>query len=132
MKPVKKQEGQGAEAERSRLRSREFLYCVLALGSGGHDRSSGGGACRQAHNEAGSEVPKSSLCVRVSRKVASDCIHGQRPVLSTTDENALVEYCLYSASYGFPLTKPQVLAHALAIYNQRHPQAPKVALGQTW
>ncbi|XP_029939799.1 uncharacterized protein LOC115382230 [Salarias fasciatus] len=77
-------------------------------------------------------VPKSSLSDRISGRVASDCKQGQMPLLSTIDENALVEYCLYSASYGFPLTKPQVLAHALAIYNQRHREAPKVALGQTW
>lgn len=43
-----------------------------------------------------------------------------------------MEYCLYSASHGFPLTKPQILAHALDIYNRRHPDAPKNALGETW
>uniref|UniRef100_A0AAV2MQ26 Transposase n=1 Tax=Knipowitschia caucasica TaxID=637954 RepID=A0AAV2MQ26_KNICA len=77
-------------------------------------------------------VPKSTLRDRVSGKVASDSTYGQRPLLSEKDENALVEYCLYSASFGFPLTKSQVVTHALAIFNRRHPQTPKVALSQTW
>ena len=77
-------------------------------------------------------VPKSSLSDRVSGRVASGCANVQRQLLTPEDENSLVEYCLYSASHGFPLTKPQVLAHALAIYNQRHPHAPKTVLGQTW
>uniref|UniRef100_A0AAV2LVG0 HTH CENPB-type domain-containing protein n=1 Tax=Knipowitschia caucasica TaxID=637954 RepID=A0AAV2LVG0_KNICA len=77
-------------------------------------------------------VPKSTLRDRVSGKVASDSTYGQRPLLSEKDENALVEYCLYSASFGFPLTKSQVVTHALAIFNRHHPQTPKVALSQTW
>ena len=85
---------------------------------------------RQAAQQFG--VPKSSLSDRVSGRVASDCVQGQRPLLTPADEYSLVEYLLYSASHGFPLTKPQVLAHALAIYNLRHQDAPKTVLGQTW
>ncbi|KAK7877435.1 hypothetical protein WMY93_031855 [Mugilogobius chulae] len=85
---------------------------------------------RQAAAQFG--VPKTTLQDRVSGRVASDCIHGLWPLLSTIYENALVVYCLYSASYGFPLTKPQVQSHALAIYNRRHQESPKVALSQTW
>lgn len=77
-------------------------------------------------------VPKSSLSDRVSGRVAFDCVHGQKALLTPEDENSLVEYCLYAAGYGFPLTKPQILAHALALYNVRHPQAPRVTLSQTW
>ncbi|XP_071381368.1 uncharacterized protein [Centroberyx affinis] len=86
--------------------------------------------CRQAAKRFG--VPKSSLSDRVSGRVASGCVHGQRPLLAPEDENSLVEYCLYSASHGFPLTKPQILAHALAIHNYRHPNNRKTAVGQTW
>uniref|UniRef100_UPI003AACBCED uncharacterized protein n=1 Tax=Centroberyx gerrardi TaxID=166262 RepID=UPI003AACBCED len=86
--------------------------------------------CRQAAKRFG--VPKSSLNDRVSGRVASGCVHGQRPLLAPEDENSLVEYCLYSASHGFPLTKPHIQAHALAIYNRRHPNAQKTAVGQTW
>lgn len=68
---------------------------------------------RQAAAQFG--VPKSSLNDRVRERVASDCVHGRRPLLSPEDENSLAVYCLYAASYGFPLTKPQVLAHALAL-----------------
>ncbi|XP_028451539.1 uncharacterized protein LOC114566898 [Perca flavescens] len=71
-------------------------------------------------------VPKSSLSDRVSGRVASDFS------ITHADEDSLVEYCLYSALHGFPLTKPQVLAHALAIYNLRHQDAQRTALGQTW
>lgn len=85
---------------------------------------------RQAAGQFG--VPKSSLSDRVSGKVASGCARGQRPLLTPEDENSLVQYCLYSASHRFPLTKPQVLAHALAIYNLSHPEAPKTELGQMW
>lgn len=85
---------------------------------------------REAARQFG--VPKSSLSDRVSGRVASDCTRGQRQLLTPEDENSLVEYCLYSASHGFPLTKPQILAHALDIYNRRHPDAPKNALGETW
>lgn len=101
---------------------------------GGHGTGKGGSLRRQAHYQAAAQfgVPKSSLGDRVSGRVASDCVPGQRPLLSTSDNSAMAEYCLYSAKHGFPLTKPQVLAHALAIYNKRHPESPKVALGQTW
>lgn len=58
--------------------------------------------------------------------------NAQRQLLTSGDINFLVEYCLYSTSHGFPLMKPQVLAHTLAIYNQRHPDTPKTVLGQTW
>ncbi|XP_071776472.1 uncharacterized protein LOC139928027 [Centroberyx gerrardi] len=78
------------------------------------------------------KVPKSSLCDRLSGKVTSGCHIGRSTYLSTEDENSLVDYWLYSASHGFPVTKPQVLAHALAIYNLRHPDDPKTTLGQTW
>ncbi|XP_071760830.2 uncharacterized protein LOC139915943 [Centroberyx gerrardi] len=77
-------------------------------------------------------VPKSSLCDRISGKVVSGCQIGRKTSLTPEDESSLVEYCLYSASYGFPLTKPQVLAHALAIYNHRHPEGPKTAISRTW
>ena len=73
--------------------------------------------CRQAAKRFG--VPKSSLNDRVSGRVASDCVHSRGPLLTPADENSLVEYCLYSASHGFPLTKPQVLAHALG-WSGRH------------
>lgn len=67
------------------------------------------------------------MCVLyVSRCVSSDCFHGQK-TLTPADS---LEYCLYSASHGFPLTKPHVLAHALAIYNHRHTESPKLTLGQ--
>ncbi|XP_062340827.1 uncharacterized protein LOC134039094 [Osmerus eperlanus] len=84
----------------------------------------------QAAQEFG--VPKTSLSDRVSGRVSSDCVLGQRTLLTPADEDSLVEYLLYSASHGLPLTKPQVLAHALAIYNLRHQAAPKTGLGQTW
>ncbi|XP_028428578.1 uncharacterized protein LOC114552133 [Perca flavescens] len=77
-------------------------------------------------------VPKSSLSDRVSGRVASDFSICRRSLLTHADEDSLVEYCLYSALHGFPLTKPQVLAHALAIYNLRHQDAQRTALGQTW
>ncbi|XP_028430494.1 uncharacterized protein LOC114553485 [Perca flavescens] len=57
-------------------------------------------------------VPKSSLSDRVSGRVASDFSICRRSLLTHADEDSLVEYCLYSALHGFPLTKPQVLAHA--------------------
>ena len=85
---------------------------------------------RQAAQEFG--VPKTSLSDRVSGRVSSDCVPGQRTLLTPADEDSLVEYLLYSATHGFPLTKPQVLAHALAIYNLRHQASPKTGLGQTW
>ena len=85
---------------------------------------------RQAAQEFG--VPKTSLSDRVSGRVSSDCVPGQRTLLTPADEDSLVEYLLYSASHGFPLTKPQVLVHALVIYNLRHQAAPKTGLGQTW
>ncbi|KAK9543258.1 hypothetical protein VZT92_001050 [Zoarces viviparus] len=77
-------------------------------------------------------VTKSSLSDRVSGRVSYDCVYGQRTLLTPEDEDSLVEYCLYSASHGFPLTKPQVLGHALAIYNLRHREAQRTVLGQTW
>ncbi|XP_031698045.1 jerky protein homolog-like, partial [Anarrhichthys ocellatus] len=85
---------------------------------------------RQAAQQFG--VPKSSLSDRVSGRVSSDCVYGQRTLLTLEDEDSLVEYGLYSDSHGFPLTKPQVLAHALAIYNLRHREAQRTVLGQTW
>ncbi|KAK9539464.1 hypothetical protein VZT92_004570 [Zoarces viviparus] len=59
---------------------------------------------RQAAQQFG--VPKSSLSDRVSGRVSSDCVYGQRTLLTLEDEDSLVEYCLYSASHGFPLTNP--------------------------
>ncbi|KAK9513173.1 hypothetical protein VZT92_026731 [Zoarces viviparus] len=82
---------------------------------------------RQADQQFG--VPKFSLSDRVSGRVSSDCVYGQRTLLTPEDEDSLVGYCLYSASHGFPLTKPQVLAHTLAIYNLRHRKAQRTVLG---
>ena len=84
---------------------------------------------RQATQEFG--VPKTSLSDPSQWKGVL-CVPGQRTLLTPADEDSLVEFRLYSASHGFPLTKPQVLAHALAIYNLRHQAAPKTGLGQTW
>ena len=78
---------------------------------------------RQAAQEFG--VPKTSLSDRVSGRVSSDCVPGQRTLLTPADEDSLVEYLLYSSSHGFPLTKPQVLVHALAFYNLRHQASPR-------
>ncbi|KAK9539438.1 hypothetical protein VZT92_004546 [Zoarces viviparus] len=77
-------------------------------------------------------VPKSSLSGRVSGKVSSDCVYGQRTLLTQMMQMRIpwLEYCVYSASHGFPLTKPQVLAHALVIYNLCQ-ETPKTVLGQT-
>ncbi|XP_037624816.1 uncharacterized protein LOC119487840 [Sebastes umbrosus] len=85
---------------------------------------------RQAAKQFG--VPKSSLSDRLSGRVAADPVHGQNPLLTIEDEISLVEYCLYSASHGCPQTKPQVVANALAIYNYRNPDKPRIVLGQTW
>lgn len=71
------------------------------------------------------EVPKTTLWSQLSALV-------QRAHLTPEDENSLVEYCLYSASRGFSLMKPHVVANALAIYNLRHLQFLKTVLGQTW
>lgn len=85
---------------------------------------------RQAAKKFG--VPKSSLSDRLTGKVSVDPVQGRKQLLIPEDENSLVEYCLYSASQGNPLTKTQVVAQALAIYNYRNPDTPKTLLGQTW
>nr|XP_040039477.1 uncharacterized protein LOC120823507 isoform X1 [Gasterosteus aculeatus aculeatus] len=77
-------------------------------------------------------VPKSSLADRLSGRVAVDCVHGQKPLLTSEDESSLLEYCLYSASQGCPQRKHQVITNALAIYNYRNPHQPRTVLGQTW
>jgi len=44
-------------------------------------------------------APKSSLSDRGSGRVSSDCVPGQRTLLTPEDEDSLVEYCLDSFSW---------------------------------
>ena len=48
-------------------------------------------------------VPKSSLTDQLSARVAPPHNIGRSTYLASADESSLVEYCLYSASYGFSL-----------------------------
>jgi len=60
-------------------------------------------------------VPRMTLADRVKGRVTHGHKSGQGLLLTDQDEQALVQYCLYSAGHGFPLTKAQLLAFATAI-----------------
>ncbi|XP_063076036.1 uncharacterized protein LOC134466068 [Engraulis encrasicolus] len=78
-------------------------------------------------------VPRSTLKDRRSGRVTHGCRTGRRQKLSKTDEEALVQYCLYCASHGFPLTKARLLAYASAVWRKRSGISPEdPPLGKKW
>ncbi|XP_041864058.1 uncharacterized protein LOC121654155 [Melanotaenia boesemani] len=85
---------------------------------------------RQAAKEFG--VPKSSLGDRVSGRVTPGCRSGPAQLITSADEELLVEFSLYMSKHGFPLTKQQVVSFASSIYKRQHRRVAFSKLGQTW
>lgn len=85
---------------------------------------------RQAAKEFG--VPKSSLGDRVSGRVTPGCRSGPAQLITSADEELLVEFSLYMARHGFPLTKQQLVSFASSIYRRQHRRVAFSKLGQTW
>lgn len=85
---------------------------------------------RQAAKEFG--VPKSSLGDRVSGRVAPGSRSGPAQLITSADEELLVEFSLYMSSHGFPLTKQQLVSFASTIYKRQHRRVAFSKLGQTW
>lgn len=85
---------------------------------------------RQAAKEFG--VPKSSLGDRVSGRVAPGSRSGPAQLITSADEELLVEFSLYVSSHGFPLTKQQLVSFASTIYKRQHRRVAFSKLGQTW
>lgn len=85
---------------------------------------------RQAAKEFG--VPKSSLGDRVSGRVAPGSRSGPAQLITSTDEELLVEFSLYMSKHGFPLTKQQLVSFASSIYKRQHRRVAFPKLGQTW
>ncbi|KAM3601738.1 uncharacterized protein V6R79_018027 [Siganus canaliculatus] len=85
---------------------------------------------RQAAKEFG--VPKSSLGDRVSGRVAPGSRSGPAQLITTADEELLVEFSLYMSKHGFPLTKQQLVSFASTIYKRQHRRVAFSKLGQTW
>lgn len=85
---------------------------------------------RQAAKEFG--VPKSSLGDRVSGRVTPGSRSGPAQLITSADEQLLVEFSLYMSKHGFPLTKQQVVSFASSIYKRQHRRVAFSKLGQTW
>lgn len=85
---------------------------------------------RQAAKEFG--VPKSSLGDRVSGRVAPGSRSGPADLITSADEELLVELSLHLARHGFPLTKQQLVSFASSIYRRQHRRVAFSKLGQTW
>lgn len=85
---------------------------------------------RQAAKEFG--VPKSSLGDRVSGRVAPGSRSGPAQLITSADEELLVEFSLYMSKHGFPLTKQQLVSFASTIYKRQHRRVAFSKLGQTW
>ncbi|KAJ0004391.1 hypothetical protein NQD34_010605 [Periophthalmus magnuspinnatus] len=85
---------------------------------------------RQAAKEFG--VPKSSLGDRVSGRVTPGSRSGPAQLITSADEELLVEFSLYMARHGFPLTKQQLVSFASSIYRRQHRRVAFSKLGQTW
>lgn len=85
---------------------------------------------RQAAKQFG--VPKSSLGDRVSGRVTPGCRSGPAQLITSADEELLVEFSLYMSKHGFPLTKQQLVSFASSIYKRQHRRVAFSKLGQTW
>lgn len=85
---------------------------------------------RQAAKEFA--VPKSSLGDRVSGRVAPGSRSGPAQLITSADEELLVEFALYMSKHGFPLTKQQLVSFASTIYKRQHRRVAFSKLGQTW
>ncbi|XP_029375064.1 uncharacterized protein LOC115054154 [Echeneis naucrates] len=85
---------------------------------------------RQAAKEFG--VPKSSLGDRVSGRVTPGSRSGPAQLITSADEQLLVEFSLYMSKHGFPLTKQQLVSFASSIYKRQHRRVAFSKLGQTW
>ncbi|XP_040006666.1 tigger transposable element-derived protein 6-like isoform X3 [Xiphias gladius] len=85
---------------------------------------------RQAAKEFG--VPKSSLGDRVSGRVTPGSRSGPAQLITSADEELLVEFSLYISKHGFPLTKQQLVSFASSIYKRQHRRVAFSKLGQTW
>ncbi|XP_074527878.1 uncharacterized protein LOC141791371 [Halichoeres trimaculatus] len=77
-------------------------------------------------------VPKSSLGDRVSGRVTPGCRSGPAQLITSADEELLVEFSLYMSKHGFPLTKQQLVSFASSIYKRQHRRVAFSKLGQTW
>ncbi|KAF7666577.1 hypothetical protein LDENG_00101100 [Lucifuga dentata] len=85
---------------------------------------------RQAAKEFG--VPKSSLGDRVSGRVTPGSRSGPAQLITSADEELLVEFSLYMSKHGFPLTKQQLVSFASSIYKRQNRRVAFSKLGQTW
>ncbi|XP_068456153.1 uncharacterized protein si:rp71-1d10.8 isoform X2 [Clinocottus analis] len=85
---------------------------------------------RQAAEEFG--VPKSSLGDRASGRVTPGSRSGPAQLITSADEELLVEFSLYISKHGFPLTKQQLVSFASSIYQRQHRRVAFSKLGQTW
>lgn len=85
---------------------------------------------RQAAKEFG--VPKSSLGDRVSGRVTPGSRSGPAQLITCADEELLVEFSIYMAKHGFPMTKQQLVSFASSIYKRQHRRVAFSKLGQTW
>ncbi|XP_061659558.1 uncharacterized protein LOC133491874 isoform X2 [Syngnathoides biaculeatus] len=86
---------------------------------------------RQAAKEFG--VPKSSLGDRVSGRVTPGSRSGPAQLITSSDEELLVEFSSYMSEHGFPLTKRQLVSFASSIYKRQHRRVVAFSkLGQTW
>ncbi|KAM9781703.1 uncharacterized protein LOC133167892 [Syngnathus typhle] len=91
---------------------------------------SGRSTVRKAAKEFG--VPKSSLGDRVSGRVTPGSRSGPAQLITSSDEELLVEFSLYMSKHGFPLTKQQLVSFASSIYKRQHRRVAFSKLGQTW
>ncbi|XP_077597392.1 uncharacterized protein LOC144213026 [Stigmatopora nigra] len=85
---------------------------------------------RRAAKEFG--VPKSSLGDRVSGRVTPGSRSGPAQLITSADEELLVEFSSYVSEHGFPLTKRQLVSFASSIYKRQHRRVAFSKLGQTW
>ncbi|XP_053298308.1 uncharacterized protein LOC128457575 isoform X3 [Pleuronectes platessa] len=85
---------------------------------------------RQAAKEFA--VPKSSLGDRVSGRVTPGSRSGPAQLITSADEELLVEFSLHMSKHGFPLTKQQLVSFASSIYKRQHRRVAFSKLGQTW
>ncbi|KAJ8333692.1 hypothetical protein SKAU_G00410110 [Synaphobranchus kaupii] len=77
------------------------------------------------------QVPRQTLQDRVSGRVVHGSHSGGPTMLSPEDENSLVQYCLYCAPRGFPLTHRVLVAFATELRRKRHPGGNIPKLGKT-
>ncbi|TNN88677.1 Tigger transposable element-derived protein 1 [Liparis tanakae] len=85
---------------------------------------------RQAAKEFA--VPKSSLGDRVSGRVTPGSRSGPAQLITSADEELLVEFSVYMSKHGFPLTKQQLVSFASSLYKRQHRRVAFSKLGQTW